>query len=153
MKVQMRDARKLNIIADKSIDAIITSPPYLNTLDYVNSHRLRLAICGHYEKEKLSILKKKLIQHKKTYLFEMEKVIFELNRVLKKNALCCLVVGDHFESNGKVINTSQLLLSIFKKFNFDFIDIIEDKIPINKSVQKKTTKIKSDRIFILKKNA
>jgi 16S rRNA G966 N2-methylase RsmD len=57
MKVQMRDARKLNIIADKSIDAIITSPPYLNTLDYVNSHRLRLAICGHYEKEKLSILK------------------------------------------------------------------------------------------------
>jgi len=153
MKVQMRDARKLNIIADKSIDAIITSPPYLNTLDYVNSHRLRLAICGHYEKEKLSILKKKLIQHKKTYLFEMEKVIFELNRVLKKDALCCLVVGDHFESNGKVINTSQLLLSIFKKFNFDFIDIIEDKIPINKSVQKKTTKIKSDRIFILKKNA
>ena len=118
MKIQKNDARKLKNILDKSIDAIITSPPYLNTLDYVNSHRLRLAICGHYESKKLIPLKKKLIQHKKTYLSEMEKVIFQFDRVLKKNALCCLVVGDHFESNGKIINTSQLLLGIFKKFNF-----------------------------------
>ena len=122
-------------------------------MDYVNSHRLRLAICGHYENKKLVPLKKQLIQHKKTYLSEMEKVIFQFNRVLKKNSLCCLVVGDHFESSGKVINTSQLLLSIFKKYNFDFIDIIEDKIPVNKSVQKKTLKVKSDRIFVLRKNA
>ena len=112
-----------------------------------------MAICGHYENKKLVPLKKQLIQHKKTYLSEMEKVIFQFNRVLKKNSLCCLVVGDHFESSGKVINTSQLLLSIFKKYNFDFIDIIEDKIPVNKSVQKKTLKIKSDRIFVLRKNA
>ena len=153
MKIQKKDARKLKNISDKSIDAIITSPPYLNTLDYVNSHRLRLAICGHYENKKLVPLKNKLIQHKKTYLSEMEKVIFQFNRVLKKNALCSLVVGDHFESGGKIINTSQLLLSIFKKYNFDFIDIIEDKIPVNKSVQKKTLKIKSDRIFVLRKNA
>ena len=108
-----------------------------------------MAICGHYENKKLVPLKNKLIQHKKTYLSEMEKVIFQFNRVLKKNALCCLVVGDHFESGGKIINTSQLL-SIFKKYNFDFIDIIEDKIPVNKSVQK-NIEVKSDRIFVLRK--
>jgi|TARA_B100002003_G_C14153207_1_gene554907 DNA modification methylase len=152
MVIKKIDARKLPN-KNQSIDAIITSPPYLNTLDYVNSHRLRLAICGHYEKNNLSKLKNKLIQNKKNYLSEMEKVIREIFRVLKNGGICCFVVGDHFEDNGKVINTSRLLLNIFKRYNFDFLDIIEDKIPVNKSVQKKTLKIKSDRIFVLKKNA
>jgi hypothetical protein len=61
------------------------------------------------------------------------------------------VVGYHFETK-KVINTSEKLIDIFEKYNFKLLDNIEDTIPVNKSVQKRTKKVKSERIIILKKN-
>ncbi|HLG40902.1 MAG TPA: hypothetical protein VI461_14580 [Chitinophagaceae bacterium] len=48
-KVQVRlgDARKLSRIKNSSIDFIITSPPYLNALDYMRGHKLSLVWLGH----------------------------------------------------------------------------------------------------------
>ena len=52
IKIIQGDSRNLEL-KNESVDHIISSPPYYNTLDYINSHRLRLAICGvHNEKEK-----------------------------------------------------------------------------------------------------
>jgi len=150
MVIKKIDSRKLPN-KNNSIDVVISSPPYFNTLDYVNSHRLRLAICGYFEQDKLLKLKKQTIQHKATYLEEMDKIISEIHRVIKKNGICCFVVGDHFETN-KIINTSEKLIEIFDKYNFKLLGSIEDKIPVNKSVQKTTEKIKSERIIILKKH-
>lgn len=150
MIIKKHDSRKLPN-KDNSIDAVISSPPYFNTLDYVGSHRLRLAICGYFEQDKLLKLKKETIQHKATYLEEMDKIISELHRVIRKDGICCFVVGDHFETK-KVINTSEKLIDIFEKYNFKLLDNIEDTIPVNKSVQKRTEKVKSERIIILKKN-
>jgi tRNA G10 N-methylase Trm11 len=44
--VQRGDARMLNSIPSKSIDAVITSPPYLNAIDYLRGHRLSLVWLG-----------------------------------------------------------------------------------------------------------
>jgi DNA modification methylase len=43
--VGLGDARSLSV-ADGSIDAVITSPPYLNAIDYVRGHRLALVWLG-----------------------------------------------------------------------------------------------------------
>jgi DNA modification methylase len=40
------DARKLNRIESATIDAILTSPPYLNAIDYLRGHRLALVWLG-----------------------------------------------------------------------------------------------------------
>jgi hypothetical protein len=45
-KVQIADARKLPVDAD-SIDAVITSPPYLNAIDYVCCSKFTLVWLGH----------------------------------------------------------------------------------------------------------
>jgi DNA modification methylase len=42
------DARALTFLADGSIDAIITSPPYLNAIDYMRGHRLALVWLGQH---------------------------------------------------------------------------------------------------------
>jgi tRNA G10 N-methylase Trm11 len=47
VKVQLGDARNLKQVKDKSISAIITSPPYLNALDYMRGHKLSLVWLGH----------------------------------------------------------------------------------------------------------
>lgn len=45
-KVEMGDARKLHTIANSSVDAVLTSPPYLNAIDYLRGHRMSLIWLG-----------------------------------------------------------------------------------------------------------
>ena len=44
--VSLGDARKLDV-CDESVDLVITSPPYLNAIDYLRGHRLSLVWLGH----------------------------------------------------------------------------------------------------------
>lgn len=44
--VTLGDARRLDM-ADQSVDAVITSPPYLNAIDYLRGHRLALVWLGY----------------------------------------------------------------------------------------------------------
>ena len=41
------DARDLSAVADESVDAVLTSPPYLNAIDYMRGHRMSLIWLGH----------------------------------------------------------------------------------------------------------
>ena len=45
--VQPGDARSLESVGNRTVDAVITSPPYLNALDYLRGHRLALVWLGH----------------------------------------------------------------------------------------------------------
>lgn len=47
INIRLGDARNLKEVSDKSISAIITSPPYLNALDYMRGHKLSLVWLGH----------------------------------------------------------------------------------------------------------
>jgi hypothetical protein len=45
-RVSQGDARAL-ALSDESVDAVITSPPYLNAIDYMRGHRMSLTWLGH----------------------------------------------------------------------------------------------------------
>ena len=45
--VRLGDARTLDDVEDASIDLALTSPPYLNAIDYLRGHRLALVWLGH----------------------------------------------------------------------------------------------------------
>ncbi len=45
------DARHLPGVADRSIDLVVTSPPYLNAIDYLRGHRLSLVWLGYGTEE------------------------------------------------------------------------------------------------------
>lgn len=46
-RIRKGDARRLPL-KDKSIDLVITSPPYLNAIDYLRGHKLALVWMGHH---------------------------------------------------------------------------------------------------------
>lgn len=46
-KVELGDARMLTSVADGTADLAVTSPPYLNALDYLRGHKLALVWFGH----------------------------------------------------------------------------------------------------------
>ncbi|WDO13959.1 hypothetical protein MH928_04480 [Flavobacterium sp. WW92] len=47
VNIRLGDARRLSSVKKASIDCIITSPPYLNALDYMRGHKLSLVWLGH----------------------------------------------------------------------------------------------------------
>jgi DNA modification methylase len=47
VRAEVGDARRLTAVAAESIDAVVTSPPYLNAIDYLRGHRLALVWLGH----------------------------------------------------------------------------------------------------------
>ncbi len=44
--VELGDARSLGAVGNRTVDAVITSPPYLNAIDYLRGHRLALVWLG-----------------------------------------------------------------------------------------------------------
>jgi DNA modification methylase len=44
--VRRADARHLRFLKDRSIDLVVTSPPYLNAIDYLRGHRMSLVWMG-----------------------------------------------------------------------------------------------------------
>jgi DNA modification methylase len=47
VRVGIGDARNLRTVADASVDAVLTSPPYLNAIDYMRGHKFTLIWLGH----------------------------------------------------------------------------------------------------------
>lgn len=124
-QVYQADAREMPL-PNNSVDIIISSPPYFDTIDYIGANRLRLAILGYKDPEKN--LQKKMIYNAKMYLDEMEKVGKEIIRVLKDNSLCVFILGDVHRP--KQINTAEKVGEIYENLGFKILGIVEDEIPI-----------------------
>ena len=140
------DARKLPLDSN-SVDLVISSPPYFNTLDYVNDNRLRLEFLG-YNEDKKEKLKRELIQDKDNYLKEMKKVGLELRRVIKRGGYCIFVLGD-LHSGKNIINTGQEVKQLFEEIGFISYGIIEDAMPTNKCIPSNFKRKKFDRILVM----
>ncbi|MDO8553376.1 MAG: hypothetical protein Q7S22_01100 [Candidatus Micrarchaeota archaeon] len=115
-RAQVGDARALPI-ADSSADIIVTSPPYLNNIDYTKIYGLEMSllfldkgITSATRKESVrsfitqTSLEKEMppevgeigirIPIIGTYFTDMEKVLMEIKKVLKPNSACYFVVGN-----------------------------------------------------------
>ncbi len=75
----------------RSIDAIITSPPYMNALDYARDNRLRLWFLGI---EDFRDIKKREIGKISTFGEDMAIALRIMGDVLKPSGACVLVIGD-----------------------------------------------------------
>ena len=118
------DARRLPIRSG-TVDFVITSPPYLNAIDYLRGHKFSLVWMGHSVNEirqlrrtnvgaelsldsgnedfvSQAILEMGRIESLESrfkgilarYVSDMNRVIAEISRVLKKDGEAVLVVGD-----------------------------------------------------------
>lgn len=100
-RVHLHDSRKLStLLKEKTVDYVFTSPPYFDALDYTAYYaQIAYDLLGIERQE----IKKDLIQNTKTYEESMRKVLDELVRVTKDDALIIFVVGDK-KLKDKIIN-------------------------------------------------
>lgn len=95
------DARKLSrLLPEKSIDFIVTSPPYFDALDYTAYYgRLIYAVLQQDRQE----IRKNLIQNVQSYEEDMKQVLAEIEKITTEDAIIVFVVGDKKSKQG-IIN-------------------------------------------------
>ncbi|MFX1505490.1 MAG: hypothetical protein ACFFDC_05175 [Promethearchaeota archaeon] len=129
--IKVGDARNLSFIPEATIDCIVTSPPYVNALDYNRIHQYNMSVLGF---DYRSFAKVEIGAHGHhinnrwrlltEYLYDMFQSMSEMGRITNVGGVICIVIGDscleyerikshiHFRELGELLGlTHQLSLS------------------------------------------
>ncbi len=145
VNIMQCDSRKMDI-ADESIDAVITSPPYLNNIDYTKLY----AIEDYFMKlRNVTPMRSFLENTEEKYFEDMEKVLKELHRVCKPGANLAIVIGNAYID--KEIESDFLTCWLASKAGFE----VERVFVLNKrfALKDRTKKVGvlRESLLILKK--
>jgi hypothetical protein len=160
VSIRRADARRLPLHND-SIDVAITSPPYLNALDYLRGHKFSLVWMGYRIEEIRSIrssnigaelslqsddaslaplmksfgrvhaLSKRQQGMLVRYLVDMRAVVRELGRVIKPGGTLLMVIGD-CQIAGIPIKNSRVLRRLAEEQDFQLQQIRRRRLPPNR---------------------
>jgi len=146
--VLVDDARHLSLESE-SVDAIVSSPPYFDALDYGRDNRLRLWFLGVPD---YRLINASLVGKAGSYLNQMTDCLKEMHRVLRPGCYCALILGD-VEKNGKKRNTAELLAEAATNLPTPFVleGIVADDVPDERRSRRRTATTKIERILLLRK--
>lgn len=143
------DAEKTPEIKSESVDLIITSPPFLDVINYKQDNWMRSWFCS-IDTTKINIFQTKNLQE---WNLKMKNILLELKRVLKNDGYIAFEVG---EVKGGKINLEDEVLKILYEIGFKDIQIL-----INKQTFSKTSNIwgiennkkgtNSNRVLLIRK--
>jgi site-specific DNA-methyltransferase (cytosine-N4-specific) len=151
------DARKLEIESE-STDLIVTSPPYVNALDYYRVHmynmywldmdfdafkRHEIGAHSRFINNRFRLLSE--------YLGDMLRSMIEMNRILKQDKLCVIVVGNS-SLEYELIESYKFFAEMSKKIGFQPIKTIFRNIDKTKKYTSADIgKIDDEYILLLQK--
>jgi len=100
------DARSVPL-ENSSIDGVIFSPPYSFAIDYLENDSFHLNYLGvpvDQLRQKMIGLRGKTLREKfELYKLDMDKVLSECARILKRERFCTIVVGTNNNQLGKIL--------------------------------------------------
>lgn len=151
------DARKLDIVSD-SVDLVVTSPPYVNALDYYRVHMYNMLWLGmDYNEFKINEIgghshflanRFRLLAE---YLGDMLRAMIEMNRVLKEGKYCAIVVGNS-SIDYELIESYKHFINMTRHIGFEHVKTIFRNID-KSSKYFVNGKIDDEYIVVLKKVA
>lgn len=152
------DARELGAVCKaKSVDLIVTSPPYGNANDYHLYHRFRLLWLGHDPRQLAKMEVGSHLRHQKeasgfdSYISEMEQSLSGMLHVLKTGRYAVLVIGDAIY-NGALYPGAESVSDVGKRLGFKTVCIIERKIHSTKrSFVAAGRRANTEKLLILQK--
>lgn len=157
VRVDVGDARKM-FLMDGSVDAVITSPPYLNAIDYMRGHRLALVWFGFRLSELRAIRSNNIgaerapevasleeqILHRalsdttalaprfrrmiERYAQDVLAMTMEVARVLKPNGAATFVVGNSCLT-GVFIKNSEMVKFAARRAGLTLLQEVERDLP------------------------
>ena len=130
------------------IDCVITSPPYMNALDYVRDNRLRLWLLG----ESTAMSSDRVLSTLYGFRCAIEALAKQLQEKVRIGGYCIFVVGDQTVRNGDRF-PSEELIKIFARCapGLDLRRTIHDTIPDIRRSRKNLRGVKRENILVFRK--
>jgi DNA modification methylase len=157
VRITCGDARRLGVQSG-SVDLIITSPPYVNALDY---HRMHKNSMLWLDMDFSTFRKNEIGKHSRfsgnrfrllaCYLADMLRCMIEMNRVLKKGKFCVIVIGNSRVEH-ELIESYKFLARMASKIGFKPIKTLFREIDQRKKSNSPAIgKINGEYILVLQK--
>ena len=129
-RIEMADARRMPL-EDQSVGAIITSPPYLNKIEYTSVYKLELGLFFDFSGTRLRSFisddargDEEFAQYPpaaQAYFSDMKKVLGEMYRVLVPGGRACInVAGGCFPD--RVVQVDDEFIRMGKSMGFDLVE-------------------------------
>jgi hypothetical protein len=114
-------------LKNDSIDGIITSPPYSFAIDYVKNDEAQLNCLGYdvdkIRGEMIGLIGKNKKELLNRYFEDMDKVCFEMFRVLKENKYFVMIIGSNTNQTGG-IRLERSIIESCKKYGLKLVKTI-----------------------------
>lgn len=134
----------------KRFDALITSPPYMNALDYGRDNRLRLWFIepswGHP-------IDKDLTQRRKAFVEAIATLADNVEAGLRRKGNCIFVVGEQFQRSFDA-HPSEVVFEIIRERapSLRLRDVFADYIPDVRRTRRECQGVKTEHFLIYQKN-
>jgi hypothetical protein len=132
-------------LGPESVDLVVTSPPYMQVVNYAQSNWIRLWLLGTDEvgREQGAGRKKlnAVLDHRHTYSSYcdfMRRTALGVQRVLKKNGVAVLVIGDVKETgkDDPILLAARMWDDIKDQTGLRLIEMVEDDLPARSKVSR-----------------
>ena len=125
--IQVSDSRSMKFIAPNSVDLVVTSPPFLDKVDYIGDNWLEMWFAGiNPKKFKENLIMCRSVTEWTQFISDF---LRELLRVLKPNSYAVIEVGEVENSSGMIFldeivaKEAEKISTPSKKFKIDEIFI------------------------------
>jgi hypothetical protein len=143
------DFRNLNL-KKGAVDAIVTSPPYMDTLDYSRDNRLRLWFLGAKDYKSIGSNLGSIAKFSDL----MVSFFVRARKWLRLRGYCVLVVGElNSRRVGKSIDMAHMITHIATSQvgGFKLESIVNDEIPDIRRSRRETRRTKTEAIVVLRR--
>ena len=149
MTVQVRRASLESVVLPDTFDTVITSPPYMNALDYGRDNRLRLWFLDPAAAE--------LVDHHTPSTLQdfaklMEVLAEKLSPRLRPGGHCVLIIGDIIARSSS-IHPARMAIQAFASHapKLHLIRIVDDVIPDIRRARRDCMSVKNECIAVFRK--
>lgn len=134
----------------KGFDCLITSPPYMNTLDYGRDNRLRLWFLDPFG---IHPVDNPVTQEKNAFQRAIMSLAIKTEQHLKKDGHCVIIVGERASNMGN-IRLSEIVYKIFAYYapSLKIASVIKDKIPDVRRSRKHCSGTKNEHILVFRRS-
>lgn len=137
-----------NLTLPRGIDCVITSPPYMNALDYVRDNRLRLWFLG----DACSESQEKNRTGLRGFRRAIGALACQLERKMRPNGYCVFVVGEKTVRDRDRFPSRELTAVFLDRTrSFALQDVISDAIPDIRRSRRELAGVKRENILVFRK--
>lgn len=146
--LRVRKSRIENLTFPGDVDAIITSPPYMNALDYQRDNRLRLwfldRATGSYAPEPTD--------KRAVFVRMMRRLVKQADSSLRRGGHLVLVVGETITRKRMTSHPSSVILDLVAGTRLRLVDALQDRIPDVRRSRRDCRGTKTEHILVFQKD-